>query len=244
MPSVSRSSDGSARSHHVVEQQRAVVHLVHRDDVERLVVVDAREVAPRQQQRDDQDRAASRLPTRADTGVRSASRRRSSATSSGASGRQRAEGRHRSGRARRDERADESVLAQRPEAELRVEIGDQRREHHRLVARVAERQRLLQQGPAMAPTAQGGIRAHRVHRADVYAPAHPITSGRSITPTWAIARSPCHRTKGVDTSAQRKPSAAARSAAAGSAGHTRPRSAARRGSSAGGRIAALYRWPP
>jgi hypothetical protein len=63
-----------------------------------------------------------------------------------------------------------------------------------------------------------------------------ITSGSSITPTWAAARSPSQRTNGVETPAHEKPSVSARATPAGTAGHTRPKSAARRGSSLAGAV--------
>jgi len=63
-----------------------------------------------------------------------------------------------------------------------------------------------------------------------------ITSGSSITPTWATARSPSRRPNGVETSAHEKPSVSARATPAGSAGHTRPKSVARRGSSLAGAV--------
>jgi hypothetical protein len=64
--------------------------------------------------------------------------------------------------------------------------------------------------------------------------SRPATiSGSSITPTWAMTRPFSRRTNGVETAAHEKPSAAARAARPGRLGHTRPRSAASAGSSAG-----------
>jgi heat-inducible transcriptional repressor len=128
--------------------------------------VHAREIAPRQQEPDDEDGAALQRPQAIGHGRPTGEQ----APQQPEVARPLAENASTRGlrTGHRRQRALERVLAHGAEAEPRVELRDPRGQHHRLVAAGARRQRFLHQRAAEAAAAVPGIRAHGVDGADTH----------------------------------------------------------------------------
>jgi hypothetical protein len=220
----------------IVEHQGPLAHLVHGQHVERRVIAYAREIAPGQHQRDGERDAA--LPRAEALGHRRAVREQAAQQAPVLRPLGENVPTRRWPRPRRRQRSCERVLAHGAEAERRVELGDERRQHQRVKALVGGGQRLLHQRPAQAAAAALGIRAHGVDGADAY-PSPPDHQRELDDADVAHDALALDAPNGVETAVHANPSASARATPVGKRGHTRPSSAARPGSRVGDDIRAL-----